>query len=121
MHDALIVMFFRRVRPINPAVLQHYVESAADHLNEQEAVKGRTGINAPALLWPWFMVASEAIKETIRDKLRLWSSLARQYGGRNLEIAEQVVTEVWRRHDLELPNPTWVDVVREWGVTLVLT
>lgn len=102
-------------------MLQHYVESAADHLNEQEAVKGRIGINAPALLWPWFMVASEAIRETIRDKLRLWSSLARQYGGRNLEIAEQVVTEVWRRHDLELPNSTWVDVVREWGVTLVLT
>ncbi len=121
MHDALTVMFFRRVRPINRTVLQHYVESAADHLNEQEAVKGRIGINAPALLWPWFMVASEAIRETIRDKLRLWSSLARQYGGRNLEIAEQVVTEVWRRHDLELPNSTWVDVVREWGVTLVLT
>ncbi|KIW10545.1 hypothetical protein PV08_11509 [Exophiala spinifera] len=121
MHDALIVMFFRRVRPINRMVLQHYVESAADHLNEQEEVKGRTGVNAPALLWPWFMVASEAIRDSVRDKLRLWSSLARQYGGRHLEIAEQVVTEVWRRQDQKLRNSTWWDVVREWDVTLVLT
>lgn len=121
MHDALIVMFFRRVRPINRMVLQHYVESAADHLNEQEEVKGRTGVNAPALLWPWFMVASEAIRDSSRDKLRLWSGLARQYGGRNLEIAEQVVTEVWRRQDLRLQNSNWWDVVREWDVTLVLT
>lgn len=121
MHDALIVMFFRRVRPINRMVLQHYVESAADHLNEQEEVKGRTGVNAPALLWPWFMVASESIRDSVRGKLRLWSSLARQYGGRNLEIAEQVVTEVWRRQDLRLRNSNWWDVVREWDVTLVLT
>ena len=121
MHDALIVMFFRRVRPVNRMVLQHYVESAADHLNEQEDVKSRTGVKQPALLWPWFMVASEAIREPIRDKLRLWSSLARQYGGRNLEIAEQVVTEVWRRQDLRLPGSAWWDVVRDWDVTLVLT
>ncbi|KAK4938966.1 arginine metabolism regulation protein II [Elasticomyces elasticus] len=121
MHDALIVMFFRRVRPVNRMVLQHYVESAADHLNEQEDVKSRTGVKQPALLWPWFMVASEAIREPIRDKLRLWSSLARQYGGRNLEVAEHVVTEVWRRQDLHLPGSAWWDVVRDWDVTLVLT
>ncbi|KAI1615084.1 arginine metabolism regulation protein II [Exophiala viscosa] len=121
MHDALIVMFFRRVRPVNRMVLQHYVESAADHLNEQEDVKSRTGVKQPALLWPWFMVASEAIREPIRDKLRLWSNVARQYGGRNLEIAEQVVTEVWRRQDLRLPGSAWWDVVRDWDVTLVLT
>lgn len=121
MHDALIVMFFRRVRSINRMVLQHYVESAADHLNDQEEVKMRTGINAPALLWPWFMVASEAIHEPIRQKLRMWASLARRYGGQNLEIAEQVVTEVWRRQDQKLPGASWVDVVRDWDATLVLT
>jgi arginine metabolism regulation protein II len=121
MHDALIVMFFRRVRQVNRVVLQHYVESAVDHLNEQEEVKGRAGVNAPALLWPWFMVASEAIRPPIRQKLSLWSNLARRYGGRNLEVAEQVVQEVWRRHDQKLANASWVDVVRDWHVTLVLT
>ncbi|EXJ94534.1 hypothetical protein A1O1_02930 [Capronia coronata CBS 617.96] len=121
MHDALVVTFFRRVRSVNRMVLQHYVESAADHLNDQEEIKMRTGINAPALLWPWFMVASEAIREPIRQKLRMWASLARRYGGRNLEIAEQVVDEVWRRYDQKLPYASWVDVVREWDATLVLT
>ncbi|KAL2395791.1 hypothetical protein ABEF95_011452 [Exophiala dermatitidis] len=121
MHHALIVMFFRRVRSVNRMVLQHYVESAADHLNDQEEVKMRTGINAPALLWPWFMVASEAIREPIRQKLRMWASLARRYGGRNLEIAEQVVNEVWRRQDQKLPDASWVHVVQEWDATLVLT
>ncbi|KAL3462740.1 fungal-specific transcription factor domain-containing protein [Aspergillus heterothallicus] len=121
MHDALIVMFFRRIRPINRVILQHYVESAADHLNTQEEAKVQAGINAPALLWPWFMVATEAIGAEVRQKLALWATVARRYGGRNLGVAEQVVNEVWRRQDQELPNQSWVDVVREWDVTLVLT
>jgi hypothetical protein len=121
MHDALIVMFYRRVRKVNRIVLQHYVESAADHMNEQEKIKTQSGINTPALVWPWFMVASEAVQMNTREKLQLWSSHAKRYGGRNLEAAEKVVNEVWRRHDHRQTNATWVDVVREWGVDLVLT
>ncbi|KAJ0415907.1 fungal-specific transcription factor domain-containing protein [Aspergillus carlsbadensis] len=121
MHDALIVMFFRRIRPINRIVLQHYVESAADHLNAQEEAKAQAGINAPALLWPWFMVATEAVGAPVRDKLSRWATVARRYGGRNLEVAERVVGEVWRRQDQKLPDQLWADVVREWDVTLVLT
>lgn len=121
MHDALIVMFFRRVRKVHRAVLQHYVKSTLGHLKDQEAVKTGAGIHAPALLWPWFMVASEATGEDLREEARQWSGVAMRYGGRNIEAAEQVVREVWRRHDQRLSRATWVDVVREWGVSLVLT
>ncbi|BDD61647.1 hypothetical protein MAP00_006685 [Monascus purpureus] len=121
MHDALIVMFFRRVRKVHRAVLQHHVKSTLGHLKDQEAIKTGAGIHAPALLWPWFMVAAEATGEDLREEARQWSGVAMRYGGRNIEAAEQVVREVWRRHDQRLSRATWVDVVREWAVSLVLT
>ena len=120
-YDALVVMFFRRVRKLNRMILQHYIQSAADHMIQQEELKISGGINASPLVWPWFMVACEALDKAVRQKLRLWAGFARRYGMRNLEKAEQVVTEVWRRQDHCLPNATWVDVVDEWGTNLILT
>lgn len=120
-HDALVVMFFRRVRKVNSMIVQHYIQRAADYLVQHEELKLRAGINASPLAWPWFIVACEATNKSARQKLLLWVGFARRYGMRNLETAEQIVDEVWRRHDNHLQNASWVEVIREWGTNLVLT
>jgi hypothetical protein len=120
-HNALIVTFFRRIRRVNRTVLQHYVEATADYLNQQEDIKSRNGIKTPALLWPWFMAASEATGMGTRQKFLHWAHNARRYGGRNLEAAEEVIRETWNRIDEKSQYATWADVVRERDITLMLT
>jgi arginine metabolism regulation protein II len=124
-HHALLIYYFRTVRDTNPVILQHYVESIIDSLEEHARHKVRY---APArlnvIVWPSFIAACEAIGVTLRQRCINCLRHAAWAGFRNWEAAEGLVREVWKRRDItSSANATtsWRNVMRESGLSMVLT
>lgn len=120
-YQALIVHFQRQIRNTNPRVLQHYVISAADHLLTHEQMKQSLKIATAPFPWPGFIVGCEAYDLTARQKLNMYFKLVRCYNVGSLIEAEKVVFEVWRRQDSGQLDNHWEDVLKDWGLQVVLT
>lgn len=120
-YQALIVHFQRQIRNTNPHVLQHYVISAADHLLAHEQLKQSLKIATAPFPWPGFIVGCEAYDLTARQKIDMYFKLVRCYNVGSLVEAEKVVYEVWRRQDSGQLDNHWEDVLKDWGMQVVLT
>lgn len=121
MYFALVVYFFRRVRQTNPILLQSYIELVIENLNAHDQAIKLFNLNAGGIVWPSFIVACEATSADLRRRTLDCLYNNGSHGYRNYESAVRVVKEVWRRRDDGLSNVSWVDVVREWEIRLVLT
>ncbi|CZR61358.1 uncharacterized protein PAC_11254 [Phialocephala subalpina] len=120
-YQALIVHFQRQIRNTNPRVLQHYVITAADHLLAHEQLKQSLKIATAPFPWPGFIVGCEAYDMTARQKIDMYLKLVRCYNVGSLVEAEKVVYEVWRRQDSGQLDKHWEDVLKDWGMEVVLT
>lgn len=120
-YQALIVHFQRQIRNTNPQVLQHYVISAADHLLAHEQLKQSLKIATAPFPWPGFIVGCEAYDMNARQKIDMYLKLVRTYNVGSLIEAEKVIYEVWRRQDSGQLDNHWEDVLKDWGMQVVLT
>lgn len=120
-YQALIVHFQRQIRNTNPRVLQHYVIRAADHLLAHEQLKQSLKIATAPFPWPGFIVGCEAYDFAARQKIDMYLKLVRYYNVGSLVEAEKVVYEVWRRQDSGQLDNHWEDVLKDWGMEVVLT
>lgn len=120
-YQALIVHFQRQIRNTNPQVLQHYVISAADHLLAHEQLKQSLKIATAPFPWPGFIVGCEAYDLAARQKIDMYLKSVRYYNVGSLVEAEKVVYEVWRRQDSGQVDSHWEDVLKDWGLQVVLT
>ncbi|MAD81621.1 MAG: hypothetical protein CL912_01545 [Deltaproteobacteria bacterium] len=120
-YQALIVHFQRQIRNTNPRVLQHYVTNAADHLLAHEQLKQSLKICHAPFPWPGFIVGCEAYDISARQKIDLYLKTVRCYNVGSVIAAEKVVYEVWRRQDLGQIDHRWEDVLKDWGMQVVLT
>ncbi|KAH7412736.1 fungal-specific transcription factor domain-containing protein [Cadophora sp. MPI-SDFR-AT-0126] len=120
-YQALIVHFQRQIRNTNPRVLQHYVTNAADHLLAHEQLKQSMKICHAPFPWPGFIVGCEAYDISARQKIDLYLKTVRCYNVGSVMKAEKVVYEVWRRQDMGQSDHRWEDVLKDWGMQVVLT
>jgi len=121
MHDALIVHFQRQVHKTDPRVLQHYVMKAANHLVAHEKLKKSLNVRTTAFPWPCFIVGCEAYDFAARQKVQEYLDLVRDYNLGSLMEVEKVIYEVWRRQNLGRVDKCWDNVLRDWGLRIVLT
>lgn len=121
MHQALVVHFQRQIRNTDPRVLQHYVMNVADHLLAHEKLKQTLQISTAPFPWPGFIAGCEAYDPIARKKVSTYMDCVRSYTVGNLIEAEKVIREVWRRQDLGRSEKCWEDVLKDWGMHIVLT
>ncbi len=120
-YQALIVHFQRQIRNTNPRILQHYVTNAAEHLLAHEQIKQRLKICHAPFPWPAFIVGCEAYDGSARQKIDLYLKSVRCYNVGSVIAAEKVVYEVWKRQDSGRSDHCWEDVLKDWGLQVVLT
>ena len=121
MHHALIVHFQRQIRNTDPRVLQHYVTSTTDHLLAHEQLKKSLHVSTAPFLWPGFIAGCEAFDLSARRKIEAYLDIIRDYNVGSLTEAEKVMREVWRRQDQGRTDRCWENVLKDWGMNIVLT
>lgn len=121
MHHALIVHFQRQIRNTDPRVLQHYVMNVADHLLAHENLKQTLQVSSAPLPWPGFIAGCEAYDPVAREKIGTYMDRIRSYTVGSLTEAEKVIREVWMRQDLGIHEKHWENVLKDWGMHIILT
>ncbi|KAH7129086.1 fungal-specific transcription factor domain-containing protein [Dactylonectria macrodidyma] len=122
LHSSLIIFYYRRVRKINPVILQSYVEQAFTHLlrcTEFSLQHDQT----VAMVWPGFIAACEALSPDSQAKWLQWLREAGKRSNlRGFDVSADVAMEVWKnrkeRNDITV---SWVDVLRQRDIRLILT
>lgn len=117
LNAALVILFYRRVRRVHPAILEAQVEKiilALGNLNMESYHAG------PGFLWPVFLAGCEATKKTHRDSiLGLVEEAEKQCGLAPFKIAKDIMTALWQMQDEHLAAnrreslPTWIDVLKQ--------
>jgi arginine metabolism regulation protein II len=134
MNKALVILFYRRIRNVNPLILQGYVDSVVQCLKNFDAAIISQGTDGPGSAWPAFIAGCEA--QSRRNRIFFISWLEKGFGKCGLEYfraSRRLMKEVWERQDEpnQLTDPgsahsdisrsqarstschqTWVDVTR---------
>jgi arginine metabolism regulation protein II len=117
---ALVILFYRRVRKAHPGILQGYVDSVIMAFMSVHATPSEVEHAGPGTLWPIFLAGCEAMTKERRDAiLKLVERSKKRCGLNPVDIAEDVMTTVWKRQDEHLeanrrePFPSWMDVLKE--------
>ncbi|KAF2009726.1 hypothetical protein BU24DRAFT_380357 [Aaosphaeria arxii CBS 175.79] len=139
LNSALVILFYRRVRNVNPLILQGHVDSVVQSLRDFDAGMASQGILGPGSPWPAFIAGCEALSRRNRKFLRQWVEKgAQKCGFEYFNMAQQIMQEVWDRQD-EPPmatdpgsggslrteasvtrHHTWVDVSKEKSIWVTL-
>jgi len=141
LNAALVIFFYRRIRNVNPWILQAYVDDVIQALQDFDAALSARKIEGPGTPWPAFIAGCEALTEARRAKFRQW--IERGYGACGYAIfktALETMIEVWKKRDGVAPDrrsttssghgdgtamatsrdSTWMDVSREKRLWLML-
>lgn len=117
LNAALVILFYRRIRRVHPAILESQVEKVVVALGSFDVGTYHAG---PGFLWPIFLAGCEATKTTQRDAiLRLIKDAENNCGLAPFKIAKDIMTGLWQMHDENLAAnrreslPTWIDVLKK--------
>lgn len=134
MNSALVILFYRRVRIVNPLILQGHVSSVVQSLGEFDEALSTEGLAGPGSAWPAFIAGCEALSRRDRTLLMAWLDKGfDKCGLETFNVAMGVMKEVWKRQNERTQafdpastssNPSrisksstsqhsWIDVCRE--------
>ncbi|KAJ5931049.1 fungal-specific transcription factor domain-containing protein [Penicillium verhagenii] len=100
LNAALVIYFYRRVRQVNPCILQGYVSQIIQELHRWDAALAQNGLNGPGTAWPAFMGGCEATETNDRGSILQWLDRASvQSGQASYSSAKKVMEEIWKRRD----------------------
>lgn len=138
LNSALVIFFYRRIRNVNPWILQSHVDDVIRALASFDQALTQQRFDGPGLVWPAFMAACEAITTTKRNRLMHWIECASAKTGIHYyRQAKEVIEEVWKYRDAlsvrsnesnrydrakattQSPMSTWMDVLREKKIWLM--
>ncbi|EXL99541.1 fungal-specific transcription factor domain-containing protein [Fusarium oxysporum II5] len=116
--SALVIFFYRRIRNVNPLVLQDSVNDVVESLHAFDEALERNNLLGPGTAWPAFIAGAEARARQRRD-IEEW--LDKGFGRSGFEsyrASKEVLVEVWRRRDEAEGMPsgdvcTWMEVCRD--------
>ncbi|KAF2447168.1 hypothetical protein P171DRAFT_471534 [Karstenula rhodostoma CBS 690.94] len=141
MNSALVILFYRRIRNVNPLILQGHVSSVVQSLRDYDEALLSEGLSGPGSAWPAFIAGCEALSHQNRTLLMAWLDKGfDKCGLETFNIAMKVMNTVWDRQKerMRTPNPgvaspnqsrmsrtssdhhTWVEVCREQGAWVTL-
>lgn len=130
LNAALVILFYRRVRNVNPLILQGHVDHVIQALNEFDLALVSHNAQGPGTPWPAFIAGCEAISTTHREALLSWLKKGvSQCGLYSFSMSIDIMKEVWQQEgrspfgprasnspfELRHNSPhyrTWVDVSR---------
>ena len=122
-HCATIIFFYRRVRGLHALILQPWVDKTLAHLHEFEHEQRRFSLINCGIVWPGFVAGAEALSPDLQagfhTHLRSCAALS---GMRNFDLAADTLQTLWRaREETGRGDMTWMDLVRDRQLSLVLT
>jgi arginine metabolism regulation protein II len=138
LNAALVILFYRRVRNVNPLILQGHVDHVIQALNEFDLALVNHNSQGPGTPWPAFIAGCEAISVTQREVLMSWlKSGFSQCGLYSFSISIDIMKEVWQWQEKNSSSSgvsdspigfrhnsphywTWVDVSRSKNLWAIL-
>ncbi|KAH6886351.1 fungal-specific transcription factor domain-containing protein [Thelonectria olida] len=122
-HYAVIIFFYRRVRQLNPFLLQPYVEKTIANLEAFEQEQRNFSLVNCGIVWPGFIAGAEAADPELQARFyKRLQECSRSSGMQNFGFAAEVLQELWAlRRQKGREGITWMDVVRDRQLALVLT
>jgi arginine metabolism regulation protein II len=97
---ALVIFFYRRVRTVNPCILQGYVKSIVSELRSWDTELEKQSLFGPGTAWPAFVAGCEAISSEDRHAILFWLRKANnQSGFSSYSSAAGIMEEVWKIRD----------------------
>lgn len=122
---ALIIFFYRRIKEVNPGILQQHVDNIVRALQEFDAACERDGIDGPGSPWPAFLAGCEAMGSSQREYLSGW--LQKSFDKTGFTRFRTIIScmhEVWRRQEEALETGrqdwTWIHVSKEQNLYVML-
>lgn len=136
LNAALVIFFYRRIRNVNPWILQVHVDDVIQALQDFDDALAARNLAGPGTVWPAFMAGCEALTEARRGKLRHWIEKGFISSGfAAFKVAQETMVEVWNQRDAAVGNKkspststgkdrgtgiTWMDISREKRLWLML-
>lgn len=100
LNAALVIYFYRRVRHVNPCILQTFVSQVVEAISQLQADSREQDMAGAGTAWPVFMAGCEALREVERDALMNWLlKTGQQSGFAMYNSAVQVMQQVWKQRD----------------------
>ena len=121
LNSALVILFYRRVRRVHPAILASHVDDVIAALEGFWTNVDHETIPGPGTLWPVFIAGSEAISDIQREAI---SKLVERGKSRSglvpFELLKDILSSVWAMQDepgtVDRDHgqafPTWIDLLR---------
>ncbi|KAJ3539873.1 hypothetical protein NM208_g5307 [Fusarium decemcellulare] len=121
----LVIFFYRRIRDVNPSILQQHIDNVIEALREFDAACERDGIDGPGSPWPAFLAGCEAMHTSQRKYFSGWlQNSFEKTGFTRFRTIISCMHEVWRRQGegmgIGQPNGTWVQVCQEQDLYVML-
>lgn len=115
--SALVIFFYRRIRNVNPLVLQDSVNDVIEFLHSFDDALEQHGLLGPGTAWPAFIAGAEAMSIRQRHHISAWLDKGFSKSGfESYRVTKDVLVEVWRRRDEAEGSgdcSTWMDVCRD--------
>ncbi|OKL63891.1 hypothetical protein UA08_00884 [Talaromyces atroroseus] len=122
MHSAVIIFFYRRVRGLHPLLLQSYAEKTITSLELFEEEMHNFCLVNCGIVWPGFVAAAEALERDLQGRFhRLLRNCAKTSGMRNFDVAAEFLQDLWSQRACSDSKMTWMELVANRQVTLVMT
>ncbi len=122
-HSAATIYFYRRVRHLHPLPLQHLVEKTLSNLQAFEQEQQRFSILNCGIVWPGFIAGAEALDSNLQYRFeKHLRSCADNSGMHNFATSADFLQKLWTsRRERGNETLTWMDLVRDRHLSLVLT
>ncbi|XEU97428.1 hypothetical protein FSHL1_002714 [Fusarium sambucinum] len=125
---SLLIFFYRRIRNVNPLVLQTYVDEVIQGLEIFDASLVRHKQPGPGSAWAAFIAGCEAMGDARRKKLLQWIERAFDICKfQSYQRAKDLMMRVWEctdqnhRSQRDAPRPSWMQVSRDLKTWLPLS
>ncbi|KAI8653676.1 Zn(2)-C6 fungal-type domain-containing protein [Fusarium sp. Ph1] len=122
-HCAVLIFFYRRVRQLHPFLLQPFVEKTIANLEAFEQEQRKFSLVNCGIVWPGFIAGAEAVDPDLQARFhKRLQDCSRSSGMQNFGFAADFLQDFWAlRRQKGNENMTWMDMVRDRQLALVLT
>lgn len=131
LNSALVIYFYRRIKNVNPLILQDHVNHVMRALKDFDKACETHQVPGPGSPWPAFIAGSEAKSSAQREFFAGWFDSAFQCTGfTRLQSAKSCMLEVWKRHQPSAQRrdksameevQSWVHVCKERNLYINLS
>lgn len=116
---ALTIYFNEFIKEFPPSKLQLKVAKTLHHLNAIQRLIAKKEAAMIPLFWQGFIAGCEATSVELQKEFNKWGADIAQYLG-SYWGARQIMLEVWRRKRMNEARDSWVNVIQDWEMNLML-